>query len=56
MFPGLVRVYVNARARGELGWQPRHDFAAVIARLRAGQDLASPLAQVIGQKGYHSTG
>ena len=54
MFPGLDRVYVNARARAELGWQPRHDFAAVIARLRAGQDLASPLAQAIGQKGYHA--
>ena len=27
---------------------------AVIARLRAGHDLASPLAQAIGQKGYHA--
>ena len=42
MFPGIDRVYVNARARAELGWQPRHDFAAVIARLRAGGDLAQP--------------
>lgn len=54
MFPGLDRVYVNARARAELGWQPRHDFASVIARLRAGEELASPLARVIGQKGYHA--
>ena len=54
MFPGIDRVYVNARARAELGWQPRHDFAAVIARLRSGGELASPLAQAIGQKGYHA--
>jgi nucleoside-diphosphate-sugar epimerase len=54
MFPGIDRVYVNARARAELGWQPRHDFAAVIARLSAGRDLRSPLAQAIGQKGYHA--
>ncbi len=53
MFPGIDRVYVNARARAALGWEPSHDFAAVIARLRAGHDLASPLAQAIGQKGYH---
>jgi nucleoside-diphosphate-sugar epimerase len=54
MFPGLDRVYVNARARAELGWQPRHDFASVIARLRAGEELEGPLARVIGQKGYHA--
>jgi len=54
MFPRIDRVYVNARARAELGWQPRHDFAAVIARLRSGGELASPLARTIGQKGYHA--
>jgi len=54
MFPGIDRVYVNARARAELGWEPRHDFAAVIARLSAGEELASPLARTIGQKGYHA--
>ena len=54
MFPGIDRVYVNARARAELGWEPRHDFAAVIARLRSGGELASPLARTIGQKGYHA--
>jgi UDP-glucose 4-epimerase len=53
MFPGIDRVYVNLRARSELGWTPRHDFASVIARLAAGGDLQSPLAQVIGSKGYH---
>jgi len=54
MFPAIDRVYVNARARAELGWEPRHDFAAVIARLRSDGELASPLARTIGQKGYHA--
>ena len=53
MFPTIDRVYVNARARAELGWEPRHDFAAAIARLRAGEDFRSPLARTIGAKGYH---
>ena len=54
MFPGIDRVYVNARAREELGWRPRHDFAQVIERLAAGEDPLSPLARVIGSKGYHA--
>jgi nucleoside-diphosphate-sugar epimerase len=53
MFPGIERVYVNERARRELGWQPRYDFARVIACLRTGQDPRSPLARVVGSKGYH---
>jgi len=53
MVPTIDRVYVNERARRELGWQPRHDFAAVIARLRGDPDFRSPLARVIGAKGYH---
>jgi hypothetical protein len=40
-------------ARAELGWQPRHDFAAVIERLRRSDDFRSPLARAIGSKGYH---
>ncbi len=55
MFPGIDRVYVNAKARAELGWRPRHDFAAVIERLRAGGDHRSALAQAIGVKGYHAS-
>lgn len=55
MFPGIDRVYVNEKARQELGWQPRHDFATVIERLRAGGDHRSTLAQAIGSKGYHAT-
>lgn len=53
MTQGIDRVYVNQRARDELGWTPRHDFAALIARLAAGEDIRSPLAQLIGSKGYH---
>jgi UDP-glucose 4-epimerase len=53
MFPAIDRVYVNAKARRDLGWRPRHDFASVLARLAAGDDPRSPLAQAIGSKGYH---
>ena len=53
MVPSIDRVYVNARARAELGWRPRYDFGFVIERLSAGQDLRSPLARLIGAKGYH---
>jgi nucleoside-diphosphate-sugar epimerase len=54
MLPGIDRVYVNDRAQAELGWQPRHDFAAVIGRLQAGGGLWSPLARLVGSKGYHA--
>jgi UDP-glucose 4-epimerase len=53
MIPGIDRVYVNDRARAELGWQPRHDFRALMARLRTDDDIRSPLAREIGSKGYH---
>jgi nucleoside-diphosphate-sugar epimerase len=53
MFESIDRVYVNAKARRELGWQPRHDFAALIARLGNDEDIASELARAIGRKGYH---
>jgi UDP-glucose 4-epimerase len=53
MFPAIDRVYVNERARSDLGWQPRYDFPYVIERLRAGLGVTSPLAQAIGSKGYH---
>lgn len=54
MFPVLDRVYVNERARAVLAWQPRFDFAAAIARLRAGQDYRSELTRIVGSKGYHA--
>jgi UDP-glucose 4-epimerase len=55
MFPSIDRVYVNARAREELGWQPRYDFGYVLDRLRAGEDPRSPLARAVGSKGYHAS-
>ncbi|GAA0549735.1 NAD-dependent epimerase/dehydratase family protein [Chitinophaga japonensis] len=54
MFPGIDRVYVNRCARAALGWQPRHDFNAVVERLQAGSQLQSPLARLVGIKGYHT--
>jgi UDP-glucose 4-epimerase len=54
MFPRIERVYVNEPARRALDWKPRYDFRHVIDRLKAGDDLRSPLAQVIGSKGYHA--
>lgn len=54
MFPGIERVYVNERARRELGWQPRYDFRRVLDSLRAGEDPRSPLARAVGSKGYHA--
>jgi UDP-glucose 4-epimerase len=54
MFPSIGRVYINQRAREELGWQPRYDFKSILDRLAAGDDLRSPLARAIGSKGYHA--
>jgi nucleoside-diphosphate-sugar epimerase len=53
MFGQIDRVYDNARARSALGWQPRYDFRHVLGSLRADEDPRSPLARVIGAKGYH---
>ena len=53
MFPSIERVYVNERARLELGWQPRYDFRRIIDCLRAGDATRSPLARAVGSKGYH---
>ena len=54
MFPGIDRVYVNERARRELGWDPRYDFRCVLDLLKAGVDMRSPLARAVGSKGYHA--
>jgi UDP-glucose 4-epimerase len=53
MFDAIDRVYVNDRARAELGFSPRYDFAAALAALGAGEDPRSPLARAVGAKGYH---
>ena len=54
MLPGIDRVYVNERARNELGWRPRYDFQSLLDRLQAGDDMRSPLARLVGSKGYHA--
>jgi nucleoside-diphosphate-sugar epimerase len=54
MFPGIERVYVNERARNDLGWRPQYDFGSVLESLRANADPRSPLARTVGSKGYHS--
>ena len=51
MFPSIGRVYVDTRARTDLGWTPRHDFRTVLDSLKSGEDPRSPLARTIGVKG-----
>jgi nucleoside-diphosphate-sugar epimerase len=53
MVPKIDRIYVNERARRELGWQPVYDFASLVDRLCAGKDIRSPLARLVGSKGYY---
>jgi nucleoside-diphosphate-sugar epimerase len=53
MFPAIERVYVNDRARRELGWQPRYDFRHIIDCLKEGDAPWSALARAVGAKGYH---
>jgi len=53
MLPTLDRVYVNARARADLAWTPRDDFASVLARVKNGGSVLGPLAAHVGLKGYH---
>ncbi|HEY5947805.1 MAG TPA: NAD(P)-dependent oxidoreductase [Kofleriaceae bacterium] len=54
MAPSITRVYDNALARDKLGWQPRHDFGAVLSRAREQRgDIRSELARALGIKGYH---
>lgn len=54
MFPSIDRVYANDRARAELDWKPRYDFAHILKRLADTKPVLSELAQSIGCKGYHS--
>ena len=54
MFPGIGRVYVNTRAREELGWMPRYDFRHVLDSMAMNRDFRSPLALAVGAKGYHA--
>jgi UDP-glucose 4-epimerase len=54
MLPSIDRVYVNERARKELGWRPRYDFHSIIERLKVDDEIRSPLAKLVGSKGYHA--
>jgi UDP-glucose 4-epimerase len=54
MFPSIDRVYVNQRAKDDLGWRPRYDFEYILEKLRSGGDPRSPLSLAVGSKGYHA--
>jgi UDP-glucose 4-epimerase len=54
MFPKIERVYVNEKARQELGWAPTYDFRYVLDRLKMNAEVRSQLAFQVGSKGYHS--
>ncbi len=55
MFPSIDRVYVNERAKNDLGWRPRYDFRYVLDMLNSGNDPRSQLALTVGSKGYHAS-
>jgi UDP-glucose 4-epimerase len=54
MFDSIERVYVNEKARRELGWRPRYDFGHALERLARNEDPRSELAREVGAKGYHA--
>ena len=54
MFAGIDRVYANQRARSELGWEPRYDFAHALDLVARGEEPRSELARAVGAKGYHA--
>ena len=53
MFDRFDRVYVNDRARADLGWAPKTDFASALERLKRNENPFSDLAAAVGSKGYH---
>jgi UDP-glucose 4-epimerase len=53
MFPKIGRVYVNDKARRDLGWYPKYDFQYILDCLKYGRKYKSDLAQIIGKKGYY---
>lgn len=54
MFKEIDRVYVNEKARKELGWAPKYDFAYMVELLKADRDCRSQLTRQVGAKGYHA--
>jgi len=53
MVDQIDRVYSNAKARRELGWEPRFTFAHALERLRKNESPFSQLSADVGSKGYH---
>lgn len=54
MFSVIDRVYVNSKARTELGWEPKYTFEYALERLSRNLPASSELAAEVGSKGYHS--
>ncbi|MEL6254309.1 MAG: NAD(P)-dependent oxidoreductase [Bacteroidota bacterium] len=53
MFSQMGRVYVNEKARRELGWKPKRDFGYILDCLQEGKEYRSELALKVGIKKYH---
>lgn len=54
MFSDISRIYINEKARRELGWEPQFDFKKIIRFLSEDKEPRSRLASIVGSKGYHS--
>ena len=54
MFDKIDRIYINEKARVELGWQPKYDFAHMLKHLKDGIYPKSRISELVGSKGYHS--
>lgn len=53
MFPTIGRVYVNERARTELGWKPKYDFQHILNCIEQDADYRSELSTELGIRLYH---
>ena len=53
MFASIDRVYVNLRAKADLGWQPKYDFGRILAQIDRALPIGSELARLVGIKRYH---
>jgi nucleoside-diphosphate-sugar epimerase len=53
MSDSIDRVYINKKAMAELGWNPVFDFKKILAQVKQGAGIVSPLGAMIGSKGYH---
>src|SRR5262249_17388410 len=54
MFSQIDPGYVNAPARAQLGWGPRHDFCPALDLLQPDPEPRTPPARAVGAKGYHT--